>query len=108
MFNRSLHPDAVRRALAGLPSLGLGRITAIVSVGEPLWCGVADEIETLQSVADGLPIEFETLVIASTPAELEAAAERLARRSPQYQLPRMEGLRRRQPGWSHRGPVRAL
>jgi predicted amidohydrolase YtcJ len=74
----TLKPEAVHRALAGLPSLGLGRITAIVSVGEPLWCGVSDEIETLLSIADGLPIDFETLVIASTPSELEAAAERLA------------------------------
>jgi len=73
-----ISPQAVRRALAGLPSLGLGRMTAIVSVGEPLWCGVENEIATLQSVADGLPIEIDTLVIAATPAELEAAAERLA------------------------------
>jgi predicted amidohydrolase YtcJ len=47
-------------------------------VGEPLWCGVSDEIETLLSVAAGLPMEFETLVVASTPVELELAAERLA------------------------------
>lgn len=73
----TLKPETVQRALAGLPSLGLGTITAIVSVGEPLWCGVSDEIETLLSVAAGLPIDFETLVIASTPSELEAAAKRL-------------------------------
>jgi predicted amidohydrolase YtcJ len=74
----ALDPDAIRRALSGLASLGLGRITAIVSAGEPLWCGVADEIGTLQSIANGLPLEIETLVIAATPAELEAAAARLA------------------------------
>lgn len=73
----TLQQEAVHRALAGLPSLGLGRITAIVSVGEPLWCGVADEIETLLSVAADLPIDFETLVIASTPSELASAAARL-------------------------------
>ncbi|MEX0667133.1 MAG: amidohydrolase family protein, partial [Acidimicrobiia bacterium] len=73
----TLKPETVQRALAGLPSLGLGTITAIVSVGEPLWCGVSDEIETLLSVAAGLPIDFETLVIASTPSELEVAAKRL-------------------------------
>ena len=78
----ALHPDAVRRALSGLSSLGLGRITAIVSAGEPMWCGVADEIGTLQSVADGLPLDIETLVIASTPAELEGAAESLAHGPP--------------------------
>jgi predicted amidohydrolase YtcJ len=74
----TLKAETVKRALAGLPSLGLGTITAIVSVGEPLWCGVADEIETLLEVAEGLPIDFETLVIASTPRELESAAKRLA------------------------------
>jgi predicted amidohydrolase YtcJ len=73
----TLKPESVRRALAGLPSLGLGRLTAIVSVGEPLWCGVSDEIETLLEVAEGLPIDFETLVIASTPTDLETAANRL-------------------------------
>jgi hypothetical protein len=73
----TLKPETVQRALAGLPGLGLGTITAIVSVGEPLWCGVSDEIETLLSVAAGLPIDFETLVIASTLSELEVAAKRL-------------------------------
>ena len=73
----TLKPESVHRALAGLPSLGLGTITAIVSVGEPLWCGVSDEIETLLSVAAGLPIDFKTLVIASTPSDLDTAAIRL-------------------------------
>ena len=73
-----LKSEAVSRALAGLPGLGLGRITAIVSVGEPLWCGVGDEIETLQTVAASLPMDFETLVIASSPRELEVAADRLS------------------------------
>lgn len=78
----TLQPHAVHRALAGLPSLGLGTITAIVSVGEPLWCGVSDEIETLLLIAAGLPIDFETLVIASSPSELATAAERLANGPP--------------------------
>jgi hypothetical protein len=73
----TVKPESVHRALAGLPSLGLGTITAIVSVGEPLWCGVSDEIETLLSVAAGLPIDFKTLVIASTPSDLDTAAKRL-------------------------------
>lgn len=78
----TLKPESVRRALAGLSSVGLGKITAIVSVGEPLWCGVSDEIETLLAVAEGLPIDFETLVIASTPGELNGAAKRLAEGPP--------------------------
>jgi hypothetical protein len=73
----TLKPESVHRALAGLSGLGLGTITAIVSVGEPLWCGVSDEIETLLSVAAGLPIDFKTLVIASTPSDLDTAAKRL-------------------------------
>lgn len=73
----ALEPESVTRALAGLPGLGLGRLTAIVSAGEPLWCGVSDEIETLLSVAAGVPVDFEVLVIASSPHELERAAERL-------------------------------
>jgi predicted amidohydrolase YtcJ len=72
-----LPPAQVRRALAGLVSLGLGTITAIVSAGEPLWCGVPDEIGTLLSVAADLPLEFKVLVIAQTPAQLVEAAGRL-------------------------------
>jgi predicted amidohydrolase YtcJ len=72
-----LPPDQVRRALAGLAGLGLGTITAIVSAGEPLWCGVPDEIGTLLAVAPDLPIEFKVLVIAEQPDQLVEAAERL-------------------------------
>jgi len=74
-----LEPTAVRRALAGLASLGLGKITAIVSAGDPIWCEVPNEVETLMAVAAEVPLDFEVLVIASNPAELTAAAERLDR-----------------------------
>lgn len=72
-----LDPTTVRRALAGLASLGLGKITAIVSAGDPIWCEVPNEVETLLAVAAEVPLDFEVLVIASNPAELTAAAERL-------------------------------
>jgi predicted amidohydrolase YtcJ len=72
-----LDPNAVQRALAGLASLGLGKITAIVSAGDPIWCEVPNEVDTLLAVADEVPLDFEVLVIASNPAELTAAAERL-------------------------------
>jgi predicted amidohydrolase YtcJ len=72
-----LDPTAVRRALAGLASLGLGKITAIVSAGDPLWCEVPNEVETLLAVAAEVPLDFEVLVIASNPDELTAAAKRL-------------------------------
>ncbi|HEU4749531.1 MAG TPA: amidohydrolase family protein [Acidimicrobiia bacterium] len=77
-----LDPQAVRRALSGLASIGLGKITAIVSAGEPIWCEVPDEIETLLAVAADVPLDFEVLVIASHPQELIDAATRLDRASP--------------------------
>lgn len=72
-----LEPTTVRRALAGLASLGLGKITAIVSAGDPIWCEVPNEVETLLAVAAEVPLDFEVLVIASNPTELTAAAEKL-------------------------------
>lgn len=74
-----LRSVVVHRVLAGLTSLGIGRLTAIVSSGAPIWCDVPDEIGTLLAVAPGLPIDFEILVIAGDPSELKEAADRLAR-----------------------------
>jgi predicted amidohydrolase YtcJ len=65
----------VQRALAGLLGLGLGAITAIVSVTNPLWCEVDNELGTLIEVAPALPLEIEVLVIANSPDELRTAAE---------------------------------
>ncbi|MGQ0849664.1 MAG: amidohydrolase [Actinomycetota bacterium] len=70
------HVD-VHRALEGLASLGLGTLTAIVSAAEPLWCGTPDEVGTLIDVASSLPLEFNVLVAADTPGDLELAASRL-------------------------------
>lgn len=77
-----LEPAAIRRALDGLVGLGLGRLTAIVSAGDPIWCEVPDEIGTLLTVAPHVPINFEVLVIASSPSELEETATRLDRAAP--------------------------
>jgi predicted amidohydrolase YtcJ len=77
-----LEPAEVLRALSGLAGLGLGKLTAIVSAGGPIWCGVPDEIGTLLTVAPALPLDFEVLVIADSPAELEVAANRLDRAAP--------------------------
>ncbi len=77
-----LEPQAVRRALSGLASLGLGKITAIVSAGEPIWCEVPDEIGTLLAVAADVPLDFDVLVIASQPQELIEAAHRLDQAAP--------------------------
>jgi predicted amidohydrolase YtcJ len=77
-----LEPAAIRRVLDGLVGLGLGRLTAIVSAGDPIWCETPDEIGTLLTVAPHVPINFEVLVIASSPSELGEAAARLDRAGP--------------------------
>jgi hypothetical protein len=69
----------ILRALNHLPGMGLGSVTGIVSIGEPLWCGVPSELETLCRLAPGLPIDIDVLVIASNPAELADAAEQIRR-----------------------------
>jgi predicted amidohydrolase YtcJ len=71
----------ILRAFHQLSDLGIGSITGIVAAGEPLWCGVADELGVLCRLAPALPIDVEVLVIAANPAELADAAEQI-RRSP--------------------------
>jgi len=71
-------PDsAILRALGGLTSMGIGSVTGIVSMGEPLWCGVRDELDALCRLAPALPIDVEVLVVAANPAELAEAAEKI-------------------------------
>lgn len=70
---------AILSALAGLGRLGIGSITGIVSVGEPIWCGVPSELDTLCRLAPDLPLDVEVLVIAAAPGELAEAAERIRR-----------------------------
>lgn len=66
-------------ALARLPEMGIGSITGIISMGEPVWCGVGDELETLTRLAPDLPVDIDVLVIADTPHELSTAKERIDR-----------------------------
>lgn len=65
----------VLQALARLPKMGIGSVTGIVSVGEPVWCGVSNELETLTRLAPDLPIDVDVLVIASDPKALTAAKD---------------------------------
>lgn len=67
----------ILRALGRLPEMGIGSITGIVSVGEPLWCGVPNELEVICRLAPALPVEVDVLVIAGNPAELAEAAEQI-------------------------------
>ena len=64
-------------ALSGLPKMGIGSVTGIISVGEPVWCGVSDEVESLTRLASDLPIDIDVLVIAATPGDLVTAKERI-------------------------------
>jgi len=66
-------------AFKQLTSMGIGSVTGIVSVGEPLWCGVADELGALMRLAPDLPIGMDVLVITQDPAALAAARETLER-----------------------------
>lgn len=70
---------AILRALGDLAAMGLGSITGIVSAGEPLWCGVADELDVLCRLAPDLPIDVDVLVIAPDPQLLAEAAEKIRR-----------------------------
>jgi predicted amidohydrolase YtcJ len=71
-------PDsAILRALGTLNEMGIGSVTGIVSVGEPLWCGVRDELDALCRLAPALPIDIDVLVIASDPQQLAEAAEKI-------------------------------
>ncbi|MFB3110271.1 MAG: amidohydrolase family protein, partial [Acidimicrobiia bacterium] len=66
-------------ALAGLTEMGIGSVTGIISTGEPVWCGVGNEVETLARLAPDLPIDMDVLVIAETGADLVKAKKRIDR-----------------------------
>ncbi len=66
-------------ALTGLVDMGLGSVTGIISTGEPVWCGVGNEVETLARLAPELPIDIDVLVIADTPASLLDAKQQIDR-----------------------------
>jgi predicted amidohydrolase YtcJ len=64
-------------ALGRLEDLGIGSVTGMVTAGEPMWCGVGNELETLIGLARELPIDINVIVITDSPSELAAAAERI-------------------------------
>ncbi len=66
-------------ALASLPAMGLGSATGIVSAGEPIWCGVPDELGTLCRLAPDLPLDIDVLVAADNASALAEAADRIRR-----------------------------
>lgn len=70
-------PDTILGAMEGLVATGMRRIGAIVAGGQPLWCGVGNELESLCGLAPDLPLDVDVLVIAETPDELVEAATRV-------------------------------
>lgn len=72
--------DEIIKALAGLRNLGIESVTGMVSAGEPIWCGIPNELGTLLRLAEELPIDIGVMVIAGTSAELRRAAESIDKR----------------------------
>lgn len=66
--------DETLAALTGLTEVGIGSVTGMVSAGEPMWCGVGRELDTILDLAPDLPIDIGLIVITEDPAELTAAA----------------------------------
>lgn len=66
-------------ALAGLRRMGIGSITAMISVASAVWCSVDDEVETLIRLGPDLPIDMEVLLIAGSQDDLLGAKQRLDR-----------------------------
>ncbi|CAN5869985.1 hypothetical protein BH23ACT4_BH23ACT4_05740 [soil metagenome] len=64
-------------ALGRLEDWGIGSVTGMVSAGEPMWCGVGNELETLIRLSPDLPIDIDVIVITDTPEKLASAAERI-------------------------------
>lgn len=81
-----LDPEAVLSSLRGLVTQGLTHLGAIVKVGQGLWCGMGDDIAIMREIALDLPLELHVLVIADTPAELEAAADSLNNAGPRLKF----------------------
>lgn len=78
---RSLAPPVTHSQIVdathALASLGLTSAGAIVDIREGCWAGGGSELDALVETGPDIPIRMNTLVIAQTPAALEAAAERL-------------------------------
>ncbi len=70
--------DQVSRTLNELVAAGITSIDAIVSAGRPMWCGGGNELETLLKAAPSIELATTVYVMASTPNELRASAERIA------------------------------
>ncbi|MFQ5949005.1 MAG: amidohydrolase, partial [Acidimicrobiia bacterium] len=126
-------PQRLGEALRGLPALGLTGVGAIASLDAGCWAGTGSELDILCEVGGDLPAKLSVLVQASTPHELETAAERVeaagrhfrflglkafsdgslgghtaAMRTPYHDRPDTTGTHRLDPGWAHEMSQAAL
>ncbi len=62
----------------GLAATGLVGVGAMLSVGGGIWAGAGSELDVAIDAAGGLPVTYDVMVIARTPADLESAADRVA------------------------------
>lgn len=81
-----LDPGDLLRAMSTLAAQGLTRLGAIVSAGDPIWCGVGDELTSLIEVGPDLPFPVDVLVIADDEATLELSARRLSAAGPRLRF----------------------
>lgn len=77
-----LDPSALAEAVASLAGVGLTGLGGIFSLDAGLWGAGASELDLLLEAAPELVIPIGVLVIADSPADLEAAARRLERAGP--------------------------
>jgi predicted amidohydrolase YtcJ len=120
-----LTAEDLAAAVASLAAVGLTGLGAIVSIDEGLWGAGVPELDLLLDAAPELVLPLKVLVVASTPTELERAAQRLdgagpmvaflglkafadgslgghtaALRRPYADRPRLTGTHRLNPGWA--------
>ena len=69
--------DDILGALGELGKVGIGSVTAMVSAGEAMWCGVPDELDTLIGMAADLPVAMGIFVITEDENALREAAEKI-------------------------------
>jgi predicted amidohydrolase YtcJ len=77
-----LGPADLAAAVGALAAVGLTGLGAIVSLDDGLWGAGVPELDLVLAAAPALALPLRVLVIASTPAELEGAAGRLAEAGP--------------------------
>lgn len=79
-------PEGILAALAGLTTLGLTSLGAIVAARGGPWCDTGNELQTLLDIAPRLPLKLGVLVIAGDSTELEQAAAALDSAGPRLRF----------------------